>query len=56
MNLGFIGVGTITEAVVTGLCEAEVPGLSILLSPRSIDRSRKLSERYAALEVATDNR
>ena len=55
MNLGFIGVGTITEAVVTGLCEAEVPGLSILLSPRSIDRSRKLSERYAALEVATDN-
>lgn len=55
MNVGFIGVGTITEAVVTGLCEAEVAGLSILLSPRSIDRSRRLSERYAAVEVAADN-
>ena len=55
MNVGFIGVGTITEAVVTGLCEAEVPGLSILLSPRSVDRSRRLSERYTAVEVAADN-
>ncbi len=55
MNVGFIGVGTITEAVVTGLCEAEVPGLSILLSPRNRERSRNLSERYAAVEVAADN-
>ena len=55
MNVGFIGVGTITEAVVTGLCEAEIPGLSILLSPRSVDRSRRLSERYAAVEVAANN-
>lgn len=55
MKVGFIGVGTITEAVVTGLCEAEIPGLSIVLSPRSVDRSRRLSERYAAIEVAADN-
>lgn len=55
MNVGFIGAGTITEAVVTGLCEPEVPGLSILLSPRSVDRSRKLSGRYAAVKVAADN-
>ena len=55
MDAGFIGAGAITEAVVTGLCEAEVPGLSILLSPRSAGRSRKLSERYAAVEVAADN-
>ena len=55
MNVGFIGVGTITEAVVTGLCEAGAHGLSILLSPRSLDRSRSLSERYAAVEVAADN-
>ena len=55
MDVGFIGVGTITEAVVTGLCEAEVPGVSILLSPRSVDRSRRLSERYAAVQVAADN-
>lgn len=55
MKVGFIGAGTITEAVVTGLCAAEIPGLSILLSPRSRDRSRRLSERYAAVEVAADN-
>ena len=55
MDVGFIGAGTITEAVVTGLCEAEVSGLSILLSPRSRDRSRRLGERYAAVEVAADN-
>lgn len=55
MNVGFIGVGTITEAVVTGLCEAEVPGLSILLSPRNRERSRNLDKRYAAVAVAADN-
>lgn len=55
MDVGFIGAGTITEAVVTGLCEAGSPDVSICLSPRSFDRSRSLSERYAAVEVAADN-
>lgn len=55
MTIGFIGVGAITEAVVTGLCEAGSPGLSILLSPRNAERSRALSERYAAVEVASGN-
>lgn len=55
MNVGFIGTGAITEAVVTGLCEAGSRGLSILLSPRNRQRSRNLSERYAAVEVAADN-
>lgn len=55
MKVGFIGAGAITEAVVTGLCGAGTPGLSILLSPRSLGRSRKLSERFAAVAVAADN-
>lgn len=55
MDVGFIGTGTITQAVVTGLCEAATPGLSILLSPRTRERSRELSERYAAVKVAADN-
>lgn len=55
MRIGFIGTGAITEAVVTGLCEAGSPGLSILLSPRSAERSRTLSERYPAVEVAGSN-
>ena len=55
MKLGFIGVGAITEAVVTGLCEAGAPGLSILLSPRSRERSRALAERHAIVEAAASN-
>lgn len=55
MRIGFIGTGAITEAVVTGLCEAGSPGLPILLSPRSAERSRLLSERYATVEVAGSN-
>ena len=55
MNVGFIGAGTITEAVVTGLCKAGAAELSILLSPRNRKRSRALSQRYAAVEVAADN-
>lgn len=55
MNIGFIGTGAITEAVVTGLCEAGTPGLSIVLSPRNLRRSQALSERYDAVEVAGNN-
>lgn len=55
MKVGFIGTGTITEAVVTGLCEAGSSRLSIFLSPRSLERSRNLSRRYAGVEVAADN-
>ena len=55
MDVGFIGAGAITEAVVTGLCGARASALSILLSPRNRERSRNLSERYAAVEVAANN-
>ena len=55
MKLGFIGAGAITEAVVTGLCEARAQELSVLLSPRSRERSQALAERYADVQVAADN-
>jgi len=43
MRLGFIGVGTIAEAVITGLRHKGVDN-PILLSPRSEARSRRLSQ------------
>ncbi len=55
MKVGFIGAGTITEAVVTGLCEAGAQELSIIVSPRNRERSAALSERYDAVRVAPDN-
>ena len=46
-TLGFIGVGAITTAMVTGFCEraADVP-YPIVLSPRSADRSAALQAAY----------
>jgi pyrroline-5-carboxylate reductase len=54
VNLGFLGTGAITEAVITGLGAA--PGaLDIVVSPRNAERSRALSARFANVRVAPDN-
>jgi pyrroline-5-carboxylate reductase len=50
---GFIGVGEIAEAIVTGLCSAGAP--SVLLSPRSRARSAALAARHPSVAVAEDN-
>lgn len=44
--IGFIGVGTVSEAVIHGLCAGEKDSTRLVLSPRSPERSRRLSERY----------
>ena len=45
-SIGFLGVGTISEAVVRAMCAR--PGMSddIVLSPRSDDRSRRLASDF----------
>jgi len=54
MRLGFLGTGAITEAVVTGLGTApEAPDM--VVSPRSVERSRALAARFATVRVAPDN-
>jgi len=55
MTLGFIGVGHIAGAVVTGLSTS--PGWSepILLSPRSAAMAGALAARFPAVKVAADN-
>jgi pyrroline-5-carboxylate reductase len=52
-DYGFVGVGEISEAIVTGLCAADAP--AILLSPRSRERSAGLAARHPSVEVAEDN-
>lgn len=54
MTLGFLGTGAITEAVVTGLGTAPEPP-DILVSPRSVVRSRALAARFGNVRVAPDN-
>jgi len=48
VRLGFIGVGTITEAVVIGLQDAKGPA-AIHLSPRSEATSRRLASAYPSV-------
>lgn len=54
ITYGFLGVGSIAEALVVGLCvAAEAP--NVVLSPRSIARTQALTARYPSVRVAADN-
>ena len=60
-RLGFIGCGTITSSVVTGLCT--LPAVTrkacfqdkIALSPRNRDNSRKLQHKFPDLVYITED-
>jgi pyrroline-5-carboxylate reductase len=54
-GLGFIGTGTITHAIVTGLCNAQDPPPQIWVSPRSNGRARELAASYQNVHVASSN-
>ena len=56
MKIGIIGVGVIGTAVATGFCEADVEGLSLVLSPRGKERAAALKEKYPdKITVAESN-
>ncbi|MEP7207327.1 MAG: pyrroline-5-carboxylate reductase [Casimicrobiaceae bacterium] len=55
LRLGFIGTGTITAAIVTGICTEGAFRSPILLSPRSEGVARRLAATYAQVHVATAN-
>lgn len=55
MQLGFIGTGTITTALVEGLCTARVPGLHILLSPRNAAKASRLAAMFRQVEITENN-
>ena len=54
-RVGFIGVGTIAEALITGMCAAGEQRATFLLSPRNADIAKRLAERFSSVEVAGDN-
>lgn len=54
-DLGIVGVGSIAEAIVTGLCEGEGDPPFIHLSPRNATRASRLAARYPSLRIADDN-
>lgn len=55
MQLGFIGTGEITAAMVAGLCSSGATSHSILLSPRNAAVARELSNRFKGVSVASSN-
>ncbi|MEO5701997.1 MAG: pyrroline-5-carboxylate reductase [Casimicrobiaceae bacterium] len=55
LSLGFLGTGTITSAIVTGLCTDGYLCCPIVLSPRSEGISRHLAAMFAQVHVASSN-
>ncbi|MDR5800041.1 pyrroline-5-carboxylate reductase [Caballeronia sp. LZ001] len=55
MRIGFIGTGTITRAVVTGMIRFDVPFEHIALSPRNAEIAAKLASLDARVAVCSSN-
>lgn len=55
MRFGFIGTGTITQAVVTGMLRFGVPFDGITLSPRNAAIARELAARDGRIRVCESN-
>ncbi len=55
MNLGFIGTGVITKAIVTGLIRSGFSFDRIALSPRNAETAAELAALDARIQVCTSN-
>lgn len=55
MQIGFIGVGKITNAIVEGLCTSSIENARIFLSPRNEANARHLAEKYTQVQRLKDN-
>ncbi|MBT7888463.1 MAG: NAD(P)-binding domain-containing protein [Deltaproteobacteria bacterium] len=55
MQLGFIGTGAITSALVTGLCTTKSSVDSIWVSSRSETISHQLQERFPQVQIGNSN-
>ena len=55
MKIGFIGTGTITEAIVTGIARSELNAEVLLVSPRNATVASRLAATFPLVEIARDN-
>lgn len=55
MIYGFIGTGTITEAIVTGMMASPLDVAKIVVSPRNAEVAARLAARFTKVEIATSN-
>lgn len=55
MQIGFIGVGKITNAIVEGLCTSSIENTQLWLSPRNEANARHLADKYASVQRLDSN-
>ncbi|TWI87918.1 NAD(P)-binding domain-containing protein [Chitinophaga japonensis] len=55
MQIGFIGVGKITHAIVEGLCTSSIENVQIYLSPRNEANARHLAGKYTQVQRMESN-
>jgi len=55
MTPGFIGTGTITSALVRGLCTTAHPPDSVWISPRNPQKAKGLEEEFESVRIGRDN-
>lgn len=55
MKLGFIGTGVITEAIITGLFDTDLPISDVTVSVRGRTISARLAENFPLVRVSQDN-
>ena len=49
LTVGFVGVGTINSACVTGLCTSDTPPKAVILSPRNAEKAAALAAQFPTL-------
>ena len=54
-NIGFVGTGAITEAMVRGLLTEPAYASEIHVSPRSAHIAATLTDEFTAVRIAKDN-
>lgn len=55
MILGFIGVGNIGKAMITGLCTSPAPPEKIVIYDKDESKCQSLKKRFDQIEIASDN-
>lgn len=55
VNIGFIGTGVISSALVTGFCSGNDLHHRIYLSPRNAERAAELARKFGNVTVASSN-
>jgi pyrroline-5-carboxylate reductase len=55
MKLGFIGTGKIASAVITGICNSQIPYKKIIISHRNKSIAQRLKKKFKKITISKNN-